>query len=330
MAQDGVPPKLRVDSSALATVLAPIRVGEESPIGLSRSFLTDDGPDTTWKVTPMSKQYDDPNQPFDGAPPRKTHPEVIDDRPMFAPYRPPTAKEAPPDDTMPHRPIVRLPVAVLTVFDDGRTEGESHRLRSEVFTIGRTEGDLLLPHDGMVSRKHATITRKSDKGRVRWLLEDLSSHNGTFIRVADAILSHGQEMLLGGKRYAFHAAPRSAALAAEAKGAPAGDAKTQGWQAISAQDLIPSLLEVRPDGSKGEPIYLADGELIIGRDPACQVVLHDPMVSPQHAKLHKDDRDNWILENLNSLNGTWVRVEKLSFDRTGQFLIGEQRFVLRI
>ena len=178
--------------------------------------------------------FDDPFPPSDAPYFPKTKPEVVDDRPVFGQYRPPTAKEAMPDDTLPYRPVVRLPVAVLSVFDDGRTEGESFRLRNEVFTIGRTEGDLLLPHDGMISRKHATITRKSEKGRVRWLLEDLGSHNGTFVRVADAILSHGQEILLGGKRYSFNAAPRASAVAAEAGGAPAGEVKTQGWQAISA------------------------------------------------------------------------------------------------
>ena len=40
------------------------------------------------------------------------------------------------------RPTVRSPVAVLTVFDDGKLDGEVIRLRSPRFVIGRTEGDL--------------------------------------------------------------------------------------------------------------------------------------------------------------------------------------------
>ena len=46
-------------------------------------------------------------------------------------------------------------MALLTVFDDGKTEGEDIRLRGNRFLIGRTEGDLQIPHDNLMSAKHA-------------------------------------------------------------------------------------------------------------------------------------------------------------------------------
>src|SRR4051794_3574998 len=47
----------------------------------------------------------------------------------------------------PFRPTVRPPVPILTVFDDGKTDGEVIRVRGPKFTIGRTEGDLRFPMD---------------------------------------------------------------------------------------------------------------------------------------------------------------------------------------
>ena len=113
----------------------------------------------------------------------RTQPEILDDRTPTA-LRTPTAREPAADDTIPFRPVVRPQMAVLVVLDDGRTEGQTIRLRTDSFTIGRTEGDLTIPHDGMISRKHVTIHRRADKGRLRWVLEDLGSQNGTFVRVS--------------------------------------------------------------------------------------------------------------------------------------------------
>ena len=269
-------------------------------------------------------QLNDPYPAPEVPPYFRTQPEILDDRSL---PRTPTARESAPDDTVPFRPVIRPPGAVLMVLDDGRSEGEAIRLRSDTFTIGRTEGDLILPHDGMISRKHVAIHRRADKGRIRWVLEDLGSQNGTFVRVSDAVLAHEQVILLGSRRYVFNAAPRAAAVAVAA---PETAASTQAWQAVSATDLIPSLSEVRADGSKKDPVFLTEQEVVLGRGPGCGVLLDDLMVSPRHARLFKDERGNWVIENLTSLNGTWVRVDTLTFERAGQFLIGEQRFTLRV
>src|SRR5438094_881285 len=54
----------------------------------------------------------------------------------------------------PYRPMQRPPVALLIVYDDGKTAGETIRVRTDRFVVGRTEGDLLLPHDALVSTRH--------------------------------------------------------------------------------------------------------------------------------------------------------------------------------
>jgi len=47
-------------------------------------------------------------------------------------------------------------------------------------------------------------------------------------------------------------------------------------------------------------------ETIIGRDPACDVVIDTMEVSRRHARLSRDPSGRWILEDLGSTNGLYV------------------------
>lgn len=243
----------------------------------------------------------------------------------------PAAAPAPaPPNAAPFRPIRRPPMALLTVLDDGREEGEVVRLRKDTFIIGRSTGDLVIPHDSMMSSRHAEISRKNDKGRWRWLLTDLQSTNGTYVRVASAILKHEQEFLLGSKRYRFDAAPPGADAGKEA--ADAGGHKTRGWQAVAPADLVPSFVELTPQGP-GQRYFLDRADHWLGLDPAqCSVVLAgDPMISPRHARLYKDAaKQRWVLENAGAHNGIWLRVNRIPIEGTGHFQLGEQRFTLKV
>lgn len=63
-------------------------------------------------------------------------------------------------DVQSERPTRRPPMALLGILDDGKLEGEWLRLRAERTVLGRTEGDILIPHDGMISSRHAELTRQ--------------------------------------------------------------------------------------------------------------------------------------------------------------------------
>ena len=65
---------------------------------------------------------------------------------------------------VPFRPTARPPMAVLTVFDDGKTDGEIVRIRSPRFIIGRTHGDLMIPFDKRMSSRHLEITHQRVSG----------------------------------------------------------------------------------------------------------------------------------------------------------------------
>jgi pSer/pThr/pTyr-binding forkhead associated (FHA) protein len=66
-------------------------------------------------------------------------------------------------------------------------------------------------------------------------------------------------------------------------------------------------------------VLLADGsqhrfstpEVMIGRDPACDVALDDPTVSNNHARLSYH-HGQWWLEDLQSTNGTFLNGQAVS------------------
>jgi pSer/pThr/pTyr-binding forkhead associated (FHA) protein len=219
-------------------------------------------------------------------------------------------------------------MALLCVHDDGSDDGELIRLRSERVVIGRGEGDVVIPHDNMMSGRHAELSRQLEEGRSRWFLTDLQSTNGTYVRVSNAILKHGQDVLLGSRRYRFQAALQDV-HAAETEDPAKG---TQGWQSVSPADLIPSLVELVSATETGRRYPLPNKENWLGRDPrvAGVVIADDPLISPRHARLYQGRKGRWHIENAGSVNGVWLRVQHLALEGICYFQLGEQRFSVRI
>lgn len=247
--------------------------------------------------------------------------------------RNPTQKEAAETETPAFRPLRRPPMALLCILDDGREEGEWYRLRSERTVLGRSEGDIVIPHDTMMSSRHAEILRKLELGRYVWYLADLRSTNGTYVRVGNALLKHNQEMLIGGRRYRFEsgAAPLEPPADATAHEGDSQLVQTRGWQAVQPSDFIPSLVELTTQGD-GQRYLLQKPDNLMGRDArVCNVLVHnDPLLSPRHAVFHRDKKGRWHVENARSINGVWLRVDQIVLDNACQFQLGEQRFLVRL
>ncbi len=85
----------------------------------------------------------------------------------------------------------------LTQLLAGGHEGMVFRGRADVLTIGREGNDVNFPDDPFISGRHATVTALDGEG-ARFQLADLSSKNGTFLRVnGEAPLFHGDYVFLG-------------------------------------------------------------------------------------------------------------------------------------
>ena len=226
-----------------------------------------------------------------------------------------------------YRPSLRDPLPILIACDDGDQEGEMFRLRGDRFVIGRSEGDLVLPFDSLISGRHVEITRQKVGGTSQWVVTDLQSSNGLFVRVSRSPLGNSAEFLVGRGRYLFEMPPGPPEAVDQIPGARTD--QTHGWlgEAPIPQPSLTEMLGL----DIGNRVILSQPEYWIGSDPACVIRrLDDPFVEPKHARLSRDASAAWQIEHRKSLNGIWLRKSQIIVDSTCQFQIGEQRFRIRI
>lgn len=243
---------------------------------------------------------------------------------------PPPARPAAPPMASPFRPTLRPPIAVLTVCDDGKSDGEQFRLRDGRFVIGRTEGDLVIPHDGMISSRHVEITRQAVGGQQRWVVTDLQSTNGLFVRISRTLLADQSELLVGKGRYRLLAPTNDGAATADYAPPEGARNTTQAWGADGAAPAIPALVEL-VGNSYSNRVLLIGSEYWIGADPSCAIGrANDPFCEARHARITRDAKGTWQVEQNKTVNGLWFRVPQVVCESVVQFQIGEQRFRLRV
>ncbi|MCS6884376.1 MAG: zinc ribbon domain-containing protein [Acidobacteriota bacterium] len=101
-----------------------------------------------------------------------------------------------------HLPPMRSATAIprLRLIQEGGGEGEIYNLTADETIIGRNSGNILFPHDGYMSGRHAKIVRKGDK----FILIDEGSRNGTFKRIdKETELKSGDIILIGKQLFRF-------------------------------------------------------------------------------------------------------------------------------
>jgi pSer/pThr/pTyr-binding forkhead associated (FHA) protein len=82
----------------------------------------------------------------------------------------------------------------ITVVIGSGVDGSAYPLLNESVTLGRERGEINFPEDGYVSGLHARLTHQNGM----FVLSDLGSSNGTFIRVqSERLLTDGSFVLLG-------------------------------------------------------------------------------------------------------------------------------------
>jgi pSer/pThr/pTyr-binding forkhead associated (FHA) protein len=229
------------------------------------------------------------------------------------------------------RPTARPPLALLTVFDDGESDGEVIRMRAPRFIIGRTHGDLRIPFDNRISSRHVEITHQLVGESQRWVVTDLQSRHGLFVRVSRALLSDKSEILVGTGRYRFDAAPVSDPRATKHFAIQADSNDTHGIsEGVGAFFRPPALTEIL-GRDIGNRVLLVKSEYWIGSDPDCSVCRADDLYcEPHHARIHSDDGGQWFADHNKARNGLWLRMTQVKVESSIQFQIGEQRFRLKI
>lgn len=218
------------------------------------------------------------------------------------------------------RPVLRPSTPRLTILDDGEPiAGEVFRLRESVTLIGRTEGAVRLPHDNQVSKRHAEIVREGTTV-FRWLLRDLDSSNGTFVKCSQTVLRGDRIVILGAGRYRLRLPSVPATTGTE-------DGTCLATARGPAKAIWPALVETSTSGPQNE-IPLSAPFLKVGR-PGCgnDVELDDPLIARHHATISRLPSGEWQITALPSHNGVWSQIRSITLTNRCHFQCGEQRFL---
>jgi FHA domain len=232
---------------------------------------------------------------------------------------------------VPFRPTARPPLAVLTVFDDGKTDGELIRIRDQRFIVGRAEGDLCIPFDNRISARHLEITHQLVGGLHRWVVTDLQSTHGMYVRVSRTVLADKAEFLVGNGRYRFDAPYTDPGATVDEIAREENFGGTHGWD-DGATPFRPAAVTELIGSEIGNRMLLVKNEYWIDSDPGSPICRpDDPFCEPRHVRLYRGgSRGGWHAEHHKTPNGLWLRMPQVTVESVAQFQIGEQRFQLRI
>jgi NADPH-dependent 2,4-dienoyl-CoA reductase/sulfur reductase-like enzyme/pSer/pThr/pTyr-binding forkhead associated (FHA) protein len=187
----------------------------------------------------------------------------------------------------------------------GTLEGAGRRfeLRGGELSLGRDPASDIALEDPAVSYVHAQITEHEGRLYVR----DLGSRNGTWVNATLVTTPHpladGDVLHVGATDLVFRAAggPATPSLVTPAPPEPAPAPPPPGPVAPPAGFR----LVVVAGASLGNVFSLAGPEVLVGRNPEAGVVLSEPTVSWQHARLRAHGAA-WTIADLGSTNGTRV------------------------
>ncbi|QDU62256.1 FHA domain protein [Planctomycetes bacterium Pan216] len=208
------------------------------------------------------------------------------------------------DGTKLFRPRKRHPQPRIVLFDENGLPGEHITIRRAEFRIGREHGDLLIPHDLLVSGRHVVLKWQES----RLTLIDEGSRNGTFLRLRPGFpwpLPPGCRLLCGSQLFQM------------------SENTDQG------RDPVDARLTKISDQSSMERHFPLDLEqpISIGRDSSTDIsVRADDFLSPRHSLIRYDrQRKTFTIEDLMSLNGTFMKINGPAPLVDGDmFRIGEQ------
>src|SRR5713226_977492 len=167
----------------------------------------------------------------------------------------------------------------LTLLDDSGSALQHFERSSPDTTIGRQDGDIRFPDDGVLSPLHAKISWEHDALVVR----DLGSRNGTWVFLeAPHRLLDGDLLLIGSQVIRFRR------LGYPGPHPPDADATRRMGSLIPSADIA-NLSQLRSDGSVRDVIQLSPGrDVTIGREQGDWIFPYDPSMSARHAQVRSE------------------------------------------
>jgi pSer/pThr/pTyr-binding forkhead associated (FHA) protein len=192
-------------------------------------------------------------------------------------------------------PLARL----VSVNRDG-TDGEVHLLTEESVDLGRTEGQLRFNDDPYLSPRHCRFCIQNGQ----WVLQDLESLNGLYVRVGGVVeLQQGDRILLGKQVFTFEWVSeheRALAPAVEHGVLVFGSPLRSPWGRLRQLTVAGLYRDVH---------YLCRARCTLGREEGDLLFPDDEFMSRRHISLTQVGT-KVQLEDLGSSNGTYLRVRE--------------------
>lgn len=211
------------------------------------------------------------------------------------------------------------PIASLTAILKDGSDGRVFPIYSEQADIGRTEGDVVLSDDPYLSPRHARLRRRGEG----WLLRDLDSANGIYVRIREPVdLADGDMILLGQQVLRFELLDDGEL--------PLGPATQHGVLMFGTPEVprMARLTQYTTEGVGRDVHYVYRDETVLGRENGDIVFTDDPFLSRRHAAITADRMSRrFVLRDLGSSNGTAVRFHGERVLAPGdQFRVGRHLF----
>ena len=187
-------------------------------------------------------------------------------------------------------------ISLISINEDG-SDGVNIPLQFLETTIGR-DGDTRFPTDAFLSPKHARL--HIEKGEL--YLEDLYSLNGTFLKLRDeARLTPGDTFLMGRQVLRFERFEQ--AITPKTK-------SSDGTRYMGSPSPGGSfkILQIGIGGVVQNVYCLPESGAVLGREKGDIIFPHDKFMSSRHAQIYVGDDGHCYLVDLNSSNGTWIKI----------------------
>ncbi len=211
------------------------------------------------------------------------------------------------------------PVQLVSINEDG-TDGNVIALSYLETTVGR-DGDKRFPTDAFLSPRHARL--HIDQGKL--LIEDLYSLNGTFLKLRqETKLSPGDTILMGRQVLRFERFEQ----AITPKTRSADGTRYMGSPAPGGSFKV---LQIGIGGVIQNVFCLPEQGAVLGREKGDIIFQQDKFMSSRHAQIYTGDDGQCYLVDLNSSNGTWIKLwEKTPLEHKDYIFMGQQLFRVHI
>lgn len=210
-------------------------------------------------------------------------------------------------------------IALICINEDG-SDGPRIALDGHESVLGR-DSDERFRSDPFLSPRHATLV--VDGGAV--FLEDMASLNGTFVRIRESVRLREADCFLMG-RQVLRLEPFRPKINPKAT-------SEDGTRFMGSP--IPGgafrLVQVGIGGVEQNVYCLPAGGAVLGRERGDVTFPGDKFMSARHAQLTTEEDGQVYLTDLNSSNGTWIRIGSRYRLRDKDFIfLGQQLFRMHI